>query len=92
MSAIRKMAKDMLTDQSNVTFDAIKVLAVGTIAVALGLQVYSVLFGKPFDCQSFGIGMAAVFVAVGGALKLTSPTSGVTATQTTTSTVTESAP
>lgn len=62
---------DILTDASGRAYDVIRVLAVATIAVALGLEVFSVIASKPFDCQAFGIGMAAVFVAVGGALKLT---------------------
>lgn len=66
-----KILTDILTDASGVSFDAIRVLAVATIAVALCLEIYAVLAGKPFDCQAFGIGMGAVFVAVGGALKLT---------------------
>lgn len=67
---LRKFVSDILTDASGQAFDAIRVLAVATIAVALGLEIYSVTTGKPFDCQAFGIGMSAVFIAVGGALKL----------------------
>lgn len=66
-----KFINDILTDAAGQAYDVIRVLAVVTIAVALALEIYAVLAGKPFDCQAFGIGMGAVFVAVGGALKLT---------------------
>lgn len=82
-----RIFNDIVTDDDNVTFSAIKVLAVATVAVALALSVLSFFTGKPFDAQAFGIGMGAVFMAVGGALKLTSPTPpSVTTTSTTTAT------
>lgn len=80
---------DILTDASGHAFDVIRVLAVATIAVALGLELYAVIAGKAFDCQAFGIGMGAVFVAVGGALKLTEVRPGITTTATATTTTTE---
>lgn len=84
-----KFLTDIITDSTNVTYDAIKACAVATVLVALGLSIYSVVFDKHFDCQLFGFGMGAVFVAVGTALKLTTP-AGITATSTTT--VTETKP
>lgn len=84
-----KILNDVLTSRDNVTFDAIRVLAVATVAVALVLEIYAVVMQKPFDVQAFGIGMSAVFVAVGAALKLGAEPIGTTATQTTTVTKTE---
>lgn len=86
-----KFLTDIITEHDNVTFDAIKALAVVTVAVALVLTIYATVFDKHFDCQAFGFGMSAVFVAVGGALRLTAPT-GNTTTETAVVTKTETTP
>ncbi|MFC6520154.1 hypothetical protein ACFQAT_10575 [Undibacterium arcticum] len=33
--------------------------------IGLGLEVYSVVFGKPFDFQAYGIGAAALLAGLG---------------------------
>ena len=83
--------RQLLTDRDNVSYDVVRVLAVLSIVVALSLAVYAVVWkGQVFSLQDFGIGIGAVFLSVGGALKMKGdqpPTT--TATQTTTVTETK---
>jgi len=61
----------ILTGIDNETHDVARVLAVVSFAVGLGLCVYSVVVhAQPFDLQQFGIGVGAMFVSLGAALKL----------------------
>lgn len=63
--------RHLLTGNDNATFDAVRVLAVLSIVVALGLAVFVVVAkGQIFSLQDFGIGIGAVFLSVGAALKL----------------------
>lgn len=85
----------LLTGKDGYTHDVVRWLAVLSIVVGLSLAVYVVVWkGQPFSLQDFGLGIGAVFLSVGGALKLkegTEPSeSAYVATQTTT--VTEKAP
>lgn len=67
----KKFLRELLTGNDNATFDAVRVLAVLSIVVALGLAVFVVVAkGQPFSVQDFGIGIGAVFLSVGAALKL----------------------
>ena len=52
---LRDILRQLLTESDNVTHDLYRYLAVVSIAVGLGLSVYSVLKGQPFDMQTFGI-------------------------------------
>lgn len=87
-------AANMLKGKDNATYDVIRVLALASVVVGLGLEVYGVVCAKSFDMQAYGIGLGALFASVGAALKLKETTEpgagGVTATQTTT--VTETNP
>ena len=66
-----KWLRDLLTGSDNVTYDLVRLLAVLSIFVGLGLSIYSVVIkGQVFSLQDFGIGVGAVFLAVGAALKL----------------------
>lgn len=66
-----KLFTDILTGIDGESFDVIRVLALAAVAIALALQTYVVVWkGQPFDVQSFGIGIGAVFAAAGAALNL----------------------
>jgi hypothetical protein len=67
-----EIIKQLLTGKDNQTHDVIRWLAVLAIVVALGLQIHvvAILKTQAFDMQAFGIGLGAVFTAVGAALKL----------------------
>ena len=80
--------RDLLTEADNKTYDVVRWLAVLSIFVGLGLSVFAVVLkGQAFSLQDFGIGIGAVFLSVGAALKLKEPTTAqTTLTQTTTST------
>lgn len=85
----------LLTGRDGVTHDVVRWLAVLSIIVGLALAVYVVVWkGQPFSLQDFGLGIGAMFLSVGGALKLKADTepseSAYVATQTTT--VTEKSP
>ena len=69
MSA-KDVFRQLLTESDNRTHDIYRYLAVGSIAVGLGLNVYAVVKGQPFDMQAFGIGTGALFAGVGVALGL----------------------
>lgn len=61
--------KQCLTNSDNETASLIKILTMLTVLVALGLSMFDVIKqGRPFDIQSFGIGMGALFGLVGAAL------------------------
>lgn len=68
---MKDILTQLLTGKDNVTHDVVRWLAVLSIVVGLGLAIYVVVVkGQPFDLQSFGLGIGAVFLSVGGALKL----------------------
>lgn len=63
------IAKQALTGSDNETASLIKILSMLTVLVGLGLTIFDVVkMGRPFDIQSFGIGMGALFGLVGAAL------------------------
>lgn len=67
---IRDVVRQLMTESDNRTHDIYRYLAVGSIVVGLGLNVYAVVKGQPFDMQAFGIGTGALFAGVGVALGL----------------------
>lgn len=67
---IRDVVRQLLTESDNRTHDIYRYPAVGSIVVGLGLNVYAVVKGQPFDMQAFGIGTGALFAGVGVALGL----------------------
>lgn len=81
--------RQMLTGKDNVSANIIKVLAFLSVIVALGLTIFDVVkHGKPFDIQSYGIGMGSLFGLVGAALGLSAHTEPEADIQTTTKGVT----
>jgi hypothetical protein len=62
--------KMLLTESDNVTHDLFRYMALGSILTGLGLSIYAVLEGQPWNMQSFGIGIGVLLAGVGAALKL----------------------
>lgn len=96
---MKRLLTQMMTGKDGVTHDLMRYMAVVSLAVGLGLVIYVVVVkGQPFDLTSYGMGVGALFLSVGGALNLKagtepgeqSPT--IVATSTTTSTITEKSP
>lgn len=68
---IRDVIRQLLTESDNVTHDLYRYLAILAIVTGLGLQVYAIGWkGQPFDMQTFGVGIGALFAGVGVALGL----------------------
>lgn len=68
---IRDVIRQLFTEADNCTHDIYRYLAVGSIVVGLGLNIYAVVTkGQPFDMQTFGVGTGALFAGVGVALGL----------------------
>lgn len=70
-----KILTQLLTGKDGATHDVVRWLAVLSIVVGLGLAIYVVVWkSQPFDLQAYGLGIGAVFLGVGGALKLKADT------------------
>lgn len=72
--AVKQFLTDCLTGIDGQSFDIGRVLWSLSFVVGMGLEIYSVIEGKQFDLQAFGIGVGALLLAGGGALKLKSTT------------------
>lgn len=67
----------MLTGIDGSTMDIGRVLIAMACLAGIGLEIYAVVFAKPFDIQAFGLGMGTLLLAGGGMLfakKDTEPT------------------
>lgn len=68
---IRDFLQHLFTESDNITHDLYRYLSVLSIVTGLGLQTYAIGWkGQPFDMQTFGIGVGALFAGVGVALGL----------------------
>lgn len=79
----------LLSGADNITLEMFRMLACASVLIALGLEVYAVVFVKVFDLQAYGIGLGSVLLASGGALRLKEgppPVSSLTQTTTVTET------
>jgi hypothetical protein len=67
---IRDVVRQLMTEADNRTHDLYRYLALLSIVVGLGLNIYAVHKGQPFDMQAFGLGIGALFAGVGVAIGL----------------------
>lgn len=96
---MKRSIQQAFTGRDNVTVDVVRVLAVVSFVVGIGLEIFVVGWKalRPdatvsFDLQAYGIGLGALFATVGVALKLkadTEPTESTTLTSKSETTVTE---
>ena len=56
---------ELITGNDNLTLEPAYFLWVFTWAIGMGLEIYAVITGKPFDFQAYGIGMGTM-LALGG--------------------------
>lgn len=68
------ITKQLMTGRDGITHDIGRYAAGISYLTGLGLQIYVVLRGSPFDFQAFGIGVGALSAGVGAMLKLKSET------------------
>lgn len=80
---------DLLSGEDGVALEMFRLLAAASVLVALALEVFSVLAEKPFDIQAYGIGLAAVLLAAGGAIRIKEGPPPATPSSTTTTQITE---
>lgn len=62
--------KHCFTGADNQTYDIGRVLWALAFVIGLGMHVFMTLAGKPYDLQSFGLGVGALLLAGGAALKI----------------------
>ena len=62
--------KEMFTDDTNATLQPAYVLGAIAFLLGIGLEIYSVVSGHPFDLQAYGIGMGVLIGAVEGGKRL----------------------
>ncbi|VXB26088.1 conserved hypothetical protein [Burkholderia sp. 8Y] len=65
-----KRLLQLVTGDDNVTLEPAYAWSAVAVIVGLGLGVYSVATGKPFDMQSYGTGAAALLAGLGISAKL----------------------
>jgi hypothetical protein len=66
---MRNVLRDILTsDKESRVYDLVRVITALAACVGLGLQVWVVTRGDPFDFQSFGMGLGLILAAGGGAM------------------------
>lgn len=68
---LKTVLKHCTTERDNQTFDLGRLLAALAVLVAIGLTIYTVAWrGDRWDMQSYGVGLGAVFLAVGGYISM----------------------
>lgn len=66
---IAKVLRDCFTGKDGATYDVVRVCGALCVLVFLLLTVYSVVvLGQCFDADKFGIGVGALFAALGWSL------------------------
>ncbi|MFC3111397.1 hypothetical protein ACFOFO_26230 [Undibacterium arcticum] len=60
-----KKLLELITGDDNLTLEPSYLWSGAAVLIGLGLEVYSVVFGKPFDFQAYGIGAAALLAGLG---------------------------
>lgn len=61
---------ELITGEDNATLEPAYAWWALAILIGLGLEIYSVVKGKPFDLQAYGIGIGALLAAAGLGKKL----------------------
>lgn len=61
---------ELITGDDNHTLEPAYVWWGVAIVVGLGLEIYSVVTGKAFDLQAYGIGIGALMIAAGYSKKV----------------------
>jgi hypothetical protein len=56
---------ELITGDDNVTLEPSYFWTAIVILIGLGLEIYSVVFGKTFDFQSYGIGAIGLLTGLG---------------------------
>lgn len=56
---------EAITGDDNVTIEPAYLWWALAILVGIGLEIYSVVTGKPFDLQSYGVGVGVLLVGGG---------------------------
>ena len=74
LSVLKNFIKDCLTGIDGESYDIGRVMWAIAFLVGIALEVFSVYSGRTFDLQQYGIGVGALLLAGGGALKLKSDT------------------
>ena len=67
---MQEFIKQMLTGRDNLTYDLGRVLWALAFVIGVGVATYCAVTGKPFDLQNYGVGVGALLLAGGAALKL----------------------
>jgi hypothetical protein len=66
---MRRFLRDILTsDKESRVYDLVRVVTAVAACIGLGLQIYVVVRGEPFDFQAFGMGLGLILAAGGGAM------------------------
>jgi hypothetical protein len=64
-----KWLRDILTaDKDSRVFDLVRVGTAVSLVTGLGLTIFVVVRGQPFDMQQFGLGVGLILAAGGGAM------------------------
>ena len=61
--------KHILTGKDNSTYDIAKFLGILCVLVGLILEVYSIIFGVPFNITEYGTGIGILLGSIAGSLK-----------------------
>ena len=56
---------ELVTGDSGLVLEPAYAWSALAVLVGLGLEIYSVITGKPFDMQAYGIGAAALLTGLG---------------------------
>jgi uncharacterized membrane protein len=59
----------LITGDDNATLEPAYLWSAAAVAIGLGLEIYSVIAGKPFDMQAYGIGAGALLTGLGMSAK-----------------------
>jgi uncharacterized membrane protein len=64
-----KKLLEAVTGADNLTIEPAYLWSAAAVVIGLGLEIYSVVAGKPFDMQAYGIGAGALLTGLGVSAK-----------------------